>query len=107
MTKQIAEYNFRGKKLKDLTVETTSFYPDGQEKLYIRTKEGEPFMEPTVCLIDYGLKPQPGNVFIKNYSECAGAAAELQKAGIVGPTICEITFGPFNTTVIECKLLMN
>jgi hypothetical protein len=45
----------------------------------------EPIAKATVCLVTYGKKPEPLNVFIKDYSENEGMVDALAKAGVILP----------------------
>lgn len=81
-------------------------YIDGTTAWQIHAEDGEPLIVPTVCLVDYGFLPAPGNVFIKNYSENEGILECLTEAGIilkVGEKPC-----PPNPVVHfdECKVLI-
>jgi hypothetical protein len=47
--------------------------------------------------------PEPGNVFIKNWSENEGVYEALLKANVIGPVIRKIPAG--FTEAYECKLI--
>ncbi|WP_422114738.1 hypothetical protein [Brachybacterium sp. UNK5269] len=52
----------------------------------------------------YGLVPGPGEVFVKNWSEHAGFAASLQKAGII-EVVGEVLVGPFSSLACRVRVL--
>lgn len=82
-------------------------YANGETALTLQSVEGEPLTVATVCLVDYGHKPEEGNVFIYgDYSEHVGIQAALEKAGIVSTPIRTITYGPYDAHAFESKLLI-
>ena len=52
----------------------------------------------------YGLVPGPGEVFVKNWSEHAGFAASLQKAGII-EVVGEVLVGPFSSLAYRAHVV--
>jgi hypothetical protein len=82
-----------------------SFYNDGSIALILKSIEGEQLCIATINLAQYGEKPEPGNVFIKNYSENEWVWEALHKAGIVGDAVRIIEVGQFMSDVVECPLL--
>lgn len=82
-----------------------STYGDGSPALvadFVYDGEGERETLST-NLSYYGMTPEPGNVFIKDYSEHEGLTDALVKAGAV-TMVRPITFGPFNSGGFEVKL---
>lgn len=60
----------------------------------------------TVCLSGYGITPQPGCAFIKDYSEGKGGVDVLVDNGIVEKVSdSPVSFGPFATTAWEVKII--
>ena len=57
----------------------------------------------SVNLETYGLIPDPGCVFIKDWSEHSGLAERLQVAGLV-KIIRSFTVGPFSSTAFEVEV---
>lgn len=83
-------------------------YSNGNIALQVVAEVGYPVCRATVNLGQYGLTPEPGNVFIYgDYSEHEGVHTALQAAGIVGPIINTIPVGGHGATAIECKLLID
>lgn len=83
-------------------------YIDGSTAIQIVGDCGEGFEEPistaTVCLEEYGMTPEPGRVFIKDWSENEGTLLALQKAGIVGPTLNKVGAGFATAYEVELKV---
>lgn len=63
----------------------------------------EKICTPTVNLSGYGLFPEEGNVFIKNYAENEGVREVLEEAGIIGTAVQTVAAG--HITVTEHRLL--
>ncbi|NUQ96115.1 MAG: hypothetical protein HOY79_05970 [Streptomyces sp.] len=59
----------------------------------------------SISLQGYGLTPEPGNVFIKDWSEHSGLAARLAQAGLVKP-VHALTVGPFGSTAYEVQVTL-
>ncbi|WP_405749291.1 hypothetical protein OG232_04250 [Streptomyces sp. NBC_01411] len=59
----------------------------------------------SISLQDYGLTPEPGNVFIKDWSEHSGLTARLERAGLVKP-VHALTVGPFGSTAYEVQVTL-
>ncbi|MFI5702654.1 hypothetical protein ACIA78_21735 [Streptomyces xanthochromogenes] len=57
----------------------------------------------SISLQGYGLTPEPGNVFIKDWSEHCGLTARLAKTGLV-THVRTLTIGPFLTTAYEVQV---
>jgi hypothetical protein len=80
----------------------SKYVADDSTMLQLVSIYGEPIAVATTCLEH--AKPAPGNVFIKNWSENLGLLKVLQKAGVLGPVIREVSSG--FVKVQECQLLM-
>lgn len=81
-------------------------YGDGSIALIGHTNN-EVFCTYTLCLTSYGLTPNQGNVYIKDYSEGSGAINILEENGIVQRISNEpIRIGSFNSPVWEAQLLV-
>lgn len=59
----------------------------------------------SVNLEAYGLTPQPGHVFIKDWSEGKGVADSLAEAGLV-ELITAYAVGPFSTVAYEARVII-
>lgn len=84
-----------------VTVHVTS-YGNGSTALILRDRNGEQLGVATVALDE---SPEPGNVFIKDWSENSGLLAALQRAGVVGPVVRELPTG--YVTAYEVPLLLD
>lgn len=81
-------------------------YQDGSTALQVLSQYGEPLTTATVCLVDYQLKPEEGNVFIYgDYAEHVGVQKALEKAGIVSQPVRTVPYGPYDASAFECTLL--
>lgn len=80
----------------------TSTYVDGATALQLMTEEGPETL--SVNLSAYGLHPDPGNVFIKDYSEHEGLAQALVKAGLA-EIVREVVIGGYGARGHELKLV--
>ncbi|MFD9604698.1 hypothetical protein [Streptomyces sp. NPDC059970] len=78
-------------------------HDDENRSLVLETDEGPEYI--SVNLKSCGITPEPGNVFIKNWSEHAGLTARLEQAGLVQP-LHELTAGPFGSTAYEVKVTL-
>lgn len=80
-------------------------YWDNQKALALGS-EVESWLDPiSINLMDYGMLPLEGDVFIPDYSEHTGTHDALVAAGVVAETIQKVTFGPFNTIAYEIRLV--
>lgn len=79
----------------------TAPYPNGSTALRIVDNAGRPIATATVVV---GAVPDPGNVFIKDWSENTGILAELQRVNVIGPVLRTLRAG--YCTVYEAKLLL-
>lgn len=79
-------------------------YGNGDIAILLYSDEGELLSTPTVNLEAYGLRPERGSVYVKNYSEGEGMLEVLTKGGIVEPGARMEAFGPFDTTASEARL---
>jgi hypothetical protein len=59
----------------------------------------------SISLQGYGLTPMPGNVFIKDWSEHQGLAAQLVQTGLV-KAVNEVAVGPFGSTAYEVEVTL-
>lgn len=77
-------------------------YDPELQLLELMTDEGT---EPLSISLDvYGLRPNPGNVFVKDWSEHEGLAASLQDAGVV-EIVARHHVGPFQSRAYEVQVL--
>ena len=84
-------------------VVTTGYYGNGRPAIELdNAHTGEPFMVPSVNIVDANLKP--GEIAIKNYSENEGILDVLVKAGIVSKPKYMVDAG--YTSVPVCDLLI-
>ena len=82
-------------------------YGNGDPALRIWDEEsGEVEHVATVNLEHYGIRPGPGNVIIKAYSEGLGWTEALQRAGVVGKIVQMIGVGPYDSLCYEVPLLV-
>ncbi len=78
---------------------TGSFRHDDEQRLLeLTTDEG--IERISVNLSAYGLVPESGNVFVKDWSEHAGLTAGLVEAGLVS-IVRAVVVGPFASTAFE------
>ncbi|MFF4410144.1 hypothetical protein [Streptomyces sp. NPDC001404] len=78
-------------------------HDDENRVLELELDEGpEPI---SISLQGYGLMPEPGSVFIKDWSEHSGLTARLAQAGLVKP-VHALTVGPFNSPVYEVQVTL-
>lgn len=78
-------------------------HDDQQRSLVLWTDEGPEKV--SVSLASYGVTSEPGNVFIKDWSEHAGLTERLHKAGLVQP-VHAIAVGPFSSTAYEVRVTL-
>lgn len=78
-------------------------HDDEHRSLVLWTDEGPEVI--SVNLAAYGVTSEPGNVFIKNWSEHAGLTERLCKAGLVSP-VHSIAVGPFRSTAYEVRVTL-
>ncbi|MFD7540176.1 hypothetical protein [Streptomyces sp. NPDC059819] len=82
----------------------TLVHDDELRVLELKSDEGS--AEPiSISLLGYGLMPEPGNVFIKDWSEQSGLTARLARAGLVKP-VRELTVGPFDAKAYEVQVTL-
>lgn len=78
-------------------------HDDGNRVLELELDEGpEPI---SISLQGYGLTPEAGNVFIKDWSEHSGLTARLAQAGLVTP-VHALTVGPYCSTAYEVQVTL-
>lgn len=58
----------------------------------------------SINLSQYGLRPEPGRVFIKNWSEHDGLADALVTAGVVEKEV-PVWVGPFRSQAFSCRVI--
>ncbi|MFE0138485.1 hypothetical protein ACFWY6_44155, partial [Streptomyces sp. NPDC059037] len=76
------------------------------EHRVLELEDAEGPAEPiSICLQGYGLAPEPGNVFIKDWSEHSGLTARLAQAGLVKP-VRALTVGPFGSTAYAVQVTL-
>lgn len=90
----------------DSGVVTFEKYGNGETAIDIVDLDEGLFATATVNLEAYGLAPEPGNVFIKDYSENRGIWEFLVEIGVIGNPIREVPFGPYDAKAQECPLLV-
>ncbi|MFF3127043.1 hypothetical protein ACFVRD_33130 [Streptomyces sp. NPDC057908] len=78
-------------------------HDDENRSLVLETDEGPEHI--SVNLKSYGITPEPGNVFTKDWSEHAGLTARLEQAGLV-KLVHELTVGPFGSTACEVEVTL-
>lgn len=89
---------------------TTAQYVGGEFALIGTYQEPDEdgYLDPpetlSVNLSGYGLRPSPGNVFIKDWSEHEGWTQKLVDAGLV-EIVREVSVGPFSSRAYEVSLL--
>ena len=64
-------------------------------------RDGEPYMRPTVCMAPHE-EPEPGNVFIKDYSENEGIMQSMIDAGLISKPVRTVKAG--FAEAHECRL---
>lgn len=81
-------------------------YPQaGGMGVSLTSDEGEPLASVSVNLSFYGLTPDEGCIFVKDYAEGEGMLDSLTEAGLLEPTGRTVTFGPYDTTAREARVL--
>ncbi|WP_405824175.1 hypothetical protein OG705_29050 [Streptomyces sp. NBC_00838] len=79
-------------------------HDDEHRVLELENAEG-PAESISISLRNYGLTPEPGNVFIKDWSEHSGLTARLAQAGLVKP-VHTLTVGPYQSTAYEVQVTL-
>lgn len=84
-------------------------YSDGSLAMIMQAIDfPEPLASPTVNLVEFGLKPNYGEVFIKDYSESEGWFACLVDQGVIEANPHEvIQLPPHDVRVIRAMLTLN
>ncbi|MER6520022.1 hypothetical protein ABT246_24605 [Streptomyces sp. NPDC001553] len=82
----------------------TLVHDDENRVLELECAEG-PAEPISISLQGYGLTPEPGNVFIKDWSEHAGLTARLARAGLVTP-LHALTVEPYRSTAYEVQVTL-
>ena len=81
---------------------STSTYADGSTALQLWTDEGPEVLSTNLTV--YGMHPDQGNVFIKDYSEHEGVAQALVKLGLA-EIVREVPIGGYGARGYEVKIL--
>lgn len=81
----------------------TLHHDDDHRALWLETDEGPERL--SVDLKAYDLVPEPGCVFVKDWSEHEGLTRRLTEAGLVEP-VHDVSVGPFNSTAYEVRVLI-
>lgn len=87
-------------------IELTGALVHDDELRVLELENAEGPAEPvSISLQGYGLTPEPGNVFIKDWSEHSGLTARLERAGLVKP-VHALPVGPFGSTAYEVQVTL-
>lgn len=86
-----------------ITLTGTVSHDDVNRDLVLFDEEGPEVL--SVNLEAYGLTPEPGNVFIKDWSEHSGLTKRLEEAGLV-KAVHWVTVGPFASTAYEVEVTL-
>ncbi|MEV0445757.1 hypothetical protein AB0I84_20910 [Streptomyces spectabilis] len=87
-------------------IELTGALVHDDENRVLELEDAEGPAEPiSISLQAYGLTPEPGHVFIKDWSEHSGLTARLAQAGLVTP-VRALTVGPFRSTAYEVQVTL-
>lgn len=84
---------------------TGSLVHDDEHRLLELEIARHPAEPISISLRGYGLTPEPGNVFIKDWSEHLGLTARLAQAGLVKP-VQALTVGGFGSTAYEVQVTL-
>ncbi|MEV7952888.1 hypothetical protein [Streptomyces sp. NPDC088141] len=85
-------------------IELTGALVHDNENSVLELENAEGPAEPiSVSLQGYGLTPEPGNVFIKDWSEHSGLMASLARAGLV-KVVHSLTVGPYLSKAYEVRM---
>ncbi|MFE6939588.1 hypothetical protein [Streptomyces chartreusis] len=88
------------------SIELTGTLVHDDENRVLELENAEGPAEPiSISLQGYGLTPEPGNVFIKDWSEHSGLTARLTQAGLVQP-VHALTAGPFGSKAYEVQVTL-
>lgn len=85
-------------------VDYNSTNATGPQLVHLDSEEGDCPQSLHVNLDAYGLIPEPGHVFIKNYSEGIGITEQLVELGLV-EKVRQVYFGPFDANAWEVRIL--
>lgn len=80
------------------------YVTDGSVAIQLLLEDGD--ILTTVSLNIEGQTPAEGCIFIKDYGENRGLADALQKAGIVYKTGQGLLLPPFDSVVVEARILL-
>ncbi|QXV57436.1 hypothetical protein [Amycolatopsis sp. TNS106] len=78
-------------------------HDDDRRYLVLETQDGDERI--SMSLEQYSLVPEPGNVFIKDWSEHAGLTASLEAQGLV-TRVHTLRVGQFRSTAYEVKVTL-
>ncbi|MEW1629629.1 hypothetical protein AB0387_19865 [Streptomyces sp. NPDC089173] len=87
-------------------IELTGALVHDDENRVLELEDAEGPAEPiSISLQGYGLTPEPGNIFIKDWSEHSGLTARLAQAGLVTPGRA-LTVGPYSSAAYEVQVTL-
>ncbi|MFJ7280646.1 hypothetical protein [Kitasatospora sp. NPDC098663] len=87
-------------------IELTGALVHDNENRLLELENAEGPAEPiSISLRAHGLIPEPGNVFIKDWSEHCGLTARLAQAGLVTP-VQTLNVGPYLSTAYEVQVTL-
>ena len=94
-------YKIKSKFIDEEVVITKHKYGNGILALNLTSLEGEPIATASVNLPEHANVLKPSQTFIKNYSENEGILESLQKAGVVGPSLFQVSNGMIVVSAVE------
>ncbi|MFD7661261.1 hypothetical protein [Streptomyces sp. NPDC059788] len=87
-------------------IELTGALVHDDKNRVLKLEKAKGSAEPiSISLQGYGLTPELGNVFIKDWSEHSGLTARLEWAGLVTP-VNVLTVGPYRSTAYEVRVTL-
>jgi len=106
-TVRLKSLEFGGNTWKNVTLEGSVYQTDRTMAIVAYVDDGygpEPLTDVSVNLSGLGVIPQNGAFFVKDWSENAGLAAALEKAGIVTPTGRTVEVNQWGSKAVEVEL---
>lgn len=79
-------------------------YANGDIAIQLISDIGEPLSTATVNLEEYGIRPQKGNIIIKDNNENAGMVETFKHNGIITDVIRSFSYGYVVAGAYECVL---